>query len=303
MRIFGGSTLSSIMQTLKVPEDVPIESKMVANAVLKSQEKIEGYNFDIRKHLLEYDDVLNKQREKIYHWREKILEMDHQAMKKEIFEIVEEELKEIATLSPQEIILRIQKIFPLEEAQVNEVLRFAQDEPVTGSDEIFNFLSNLAEIAYQKLEENLKSKEKELYLSINEFLIQYEKGIVLRSLDYYWIDYLSVLENLKKGIGLRAYGQHDPLVEYKREAFGKFKQLQKIVRKQIVYTIYKVGLIRPSAEEKREIRLSGPEKTSNGSFLSAQKKIGRNDPCPCGKINPETGKPMKYKKCCWPKYG
>ena len=303
MRIFGGSTLSSIMQTLKVPEDVPIESKMVANAVLKSQEKIEGYNFDIRKHLLEYDDVLNKQREKIYHWREKILEMDHQAMKKEIFEIVKEELKEIATLSPQEIILRIQKIFPLEEAQVNEVLRFAQDEPVTGSDEIFNFLSNLAEIAYQKLEENLKSKEKELYLSINEFLIQYEKGIVLRSLDYYWIDYLSVLENLKKGIGLRAYGQHDPLVEYKREAFGKFKQLQKIVRKQIVYTIYKVGLIRPSAEEKREIRLSGPEKTSNGSFLSAQKKIGRNDPCPCGKINPETGKPMKYKKCCWPKYG
>jgi len=304
MRIFGGSTLSSIMRTLKVPEDVPIESKMVANAVLKSQEKIEGYNFDIREHLLEYDDVLNKQREKIYHWREKILEMDHQATKKEISEIVEEELKEIAMLSPQEIILRIQKIFPPEQINNSDLENKLLAEPrselgSTTGDELFNFLSNLAKAAYQKLEENLKSKEKELNLSANELLIQYEKGIILRTLDYYWIDYLSVLENLKKGIGLRAYGQHDPLVEYKREAFGKFKQLQKMVRKQIVYTIYKVGLIRSSAEEKREIRLSGPAKVSNGLtpfFSRTGEKIGRNDPCPCG-----SGK--KYKKCCWPKHG
>ena len=98
---------------------------------------------------------------------------------------------------------------------------------------------------------------------------------------------------------MRAYGQHDPLVEYKREAFGKFKQLQKMVRKQIVYTIYKVGLIKPSAEEKKEIRLSGPAKVSNGLtpfFSRTGEKIGRNDPCPCG-----SGK--KYKKCCWPKHG
>jgi len=280
------------MQTLKVPEDVPIESKMVANAVLKAQEKIEGYNFDIRKHLLEYDDVLNKQREKIYHWREKILETDHQTLKKEILGMIEEELKQIVMLTPQEIILRIQKIFE-EQIDISDLENKLPEE-------IFNLLLNQAEKTYQKLEENLRAKEKELNLSADELLIQYEKGIILRSLDYYWIDYLSVLENLKKGIGLRAYGQYDPLVEYKREAFGKFKQLQEIVRKQIVYTIYKIGLIRPQAEEKKEIRLSGPAKISNGEEAGSpffrHKKVGRNDSCPCG-----SGK--KYKKCCWPKYG
>jgi len=288
MRIFGGDTLASIMKTFKVPEEVPIESKMVTGAVARAQEKVEGYNFDLRKHLLEYDDVLNKQREKIYAWRDEVLKKERNELKEEIFKMVDEELREASGLPLAEAISRIKNIFPLEQVKVEDLENKLPDE-------LFDFFSSSAKSAYQKLEENLKLKEKEIGLPVEKFLPAYERAMILRALDYYWTDYLSILENLKRGIGLRAYGQHDPLVEYKREAYLKFKQLNVIVRKQVVYSIYRIGLTKPPPE-KKELKLSGPEKTSDGSSSTPSKKIGRNDPCPCGAKHSD-GRPIKYKHC------
>ncbi len=298
MRIFGRS-ISFLMQGFKIPEEVPIESKMVTSAVAKAQERVEGYNFDLRKHLLEYDDVLNKQREKIYRLRDGTLEESKEELEKEIFSRIEEELKELSNLPAEEAVLRVKNIFPLENEDLKEKTQT----------EIFDYFLKQAKKNYENLKEILKTKEREIGLPVEEFLFQYEKALILRTLDFYWTDYLSVLSNLQKGIGLRAYGQHDPLVEYKREAKIKFSQLQALIRKQVVYNLYKIANLRRETSKPEALKrpsqkmwFSGPEKTSGRGPLIA-KKIGRNDPCPCGKINPQTGKPMKYKKCCYPKFG
>jgi len=267
--------------------------------VAKAQERVEGYNFDLRKHLLEYDDVLNKQREKIYRLRDGTLEESKEELEKEIFSRIEEELKELSNLPAEEAVLRVKNIFPLENEDLKEKTQT----------EIFDYFLKQAKKNYENLKEILKTKEREIGLPVEEFLFQYEKALILRTLDFYWTDYLSVLSNLQKGIGLRAYGQHDPLVEYKREAKIKFSQLQALIRKQVVYNLYKIANLRRETSKPEALKrpsqkmwFSGPEKTSGRGPLIA-KKIGRNDPCPCGKINPQTGKPMKYKKCCYPKFG
>ncbi len=219
MRIFGGSRVKSMMEMLKVPEDQPIENKLVSKAIESAQAKIEGYNFDIRKHVLEYDDVMNKQREVIYKKRREILKKDN--LKEEIIAMIK---KESANLK-----------------------------------------------AYQKKEEKIGPAN----------MRQIEKFVLLRSLDTLWMDHLDNMEHLRDSVRLRAYGQKDPLVEYKNEGMRLFQRLLDAFRLMVVDTIYKVDLAPVSPAE---------APTRVGA------KVGRNSPCPCG-----SGK--KYKKCCWPKYG
>ncbi|MDD3102439.1 MAG: preprotein translocase subunit SecA, partial [Patescibacteria group bacterium] len=125
-----------------------------------------------------------------------------------------------------------------------------------------------------------------------------EKSILLQSIDRYWIYHLEIINNLKDGIGLRAYGQHDPLVEYKKESFQKFNQLLDAIDKQVVYSIYKVGLVeRAPIQQSKQMKLSGAEKsTNNAEPIDSKQKVGRNDPCPCGAKKPD-GTPIKYKHC------
>ena len=219
MRIFGGNRVKSMMEMLKVPEDQPIENKLVSKAIESAQAKIEGYNFDIRKHVLEYDDVMNKQREVIYKKRREILKKDN--LKEEIIAMIK---KESANLK-----------------------------------------------AYQKKEEKIGPAN----------MRQIEKFVLLRSLDTLWMDHLDNMEHLRDSVRLRAYGQKDPLVEYKNEGMRLFQRLLDAFRLMVVDTIYKVDLAPVSPAE---------APTRVGA------KVGRNSPCPCG-----SGK--KYKKCCWPKYG
>jgi preprotein translocase subunit SecA len=226
MRIFGGDRLKSLMEKLKIPEDQPIEAKLISGAIESSQSKIEGTNFDIRKHILEYDDVMNKHRETIY--RKRI---------------------EFLTASPQEL--------------KEKILKTAKEQGFS--------------------EEDYNKKEKEVG---EENMRKIEKIASLRTLDFFWMDHIDTMEHLRDSVRLRAYGQQDPLVEYKTEGHHLFKNLLKIIESSIVQSILKAEL-RKEADNNSQ--------NQNYSAVSSQKIkeiTHRNDPCPCG-----SGK--KYKKCCW----
>jgi len=234
MRIFGGERIKSLMSLLKIPDDQPIEANLVSKVIEEAQSKIEGLNFDLRKYLLDYDDVMNIHRETIYRKR-----------------------KEILTATGQEL-----------------------------REKILNIISKMG---YKK--EDYEKKEKEIG---KDQLRQVERFIFLRILDTLWMDHLENMEYLREAVRLRAYGQRDPLIEYKNEGHKMFKKLLSALEITIVNAILSLSLKPLSAQTP----IARPINESE-----ARRKIGRNDPCPCGKIDPKTEKPMKYKKCCWPKYG
>jgi preprotein translocase subunit SecA len=293
MRIFGGSRLSGLMQTLKIPEDVPIESKIVSRSMESAQKKIEGFNFDTRKHLLEYDDILNKHRETIYRLRKRILKMDYSALrenflsktKEEILRIIESKTKEGKV--DQEAVLKImESIFPSSQEDFREKIKTS-----LLPSKMVEKMMEVAEKDFQQIAEEIK--EKEVELGDKNLMLKILKAIYLQTIDRYWVYHLDIINNLKGGIGLRAYGQHDPLVEYKRESRQKFRDLLINIDQQIIYSVYKIGLVKNFAP-----RFSQPTITLGKKSVASpqKKKVGRNDPCPCG-----SGK--KYKKCCYPKYG
>jgi len=241
LRIFGGEKVKSLMSALKIPETEPIEANIISKVVESSQAKIEGIHFDARKHLLEYDDVLNKHREAIYKKRKEILKKskiqnpnDKNSLRSYILEVIKK---------------------------------------------------------YGYKEEDYKRKEKELGAGR---LREIEKFICLQVIDGLWMQHLEEMEYLRDAVKLRAYGHLDPLVEYKREANKLFKQLLETIELAIAQTLMKVE-VRP---QNSLLSFSQPSfsTSSQNSPQRVKRKVGRNDPCPCG-----SGK--KYKKCCWPKYG
>ena len=246
LRIFGGDRIKSLMGYLKIPEDQPIEANLISGVIEQAQTKIEGMNFDLRKHILDYDDVMNKHRETIYKKR-----------------------KEILQISPEQLRERI--------------------------------LQMIKKAGYS--EEDYQRKEKEIG---EENMRQIKKLVALRTIDFLWIEHLENMEGLRDSVRLRAYGQQDPLVEYKSEGHKMFQKLLSTIESTIANTILKVSLqpqaatpLVPKIAEAPVISSSAPNYAAGSR--NVKKKVGRNDPCPCGKINPKTGKPMKYKKCCYPK--
>jgi preprotein translocase subunit SecA len=223
MRIFGGEKMTSLMNLLKIPEDQPIEAKMVANAIESAQSKIEGMHFDLRKHVLEYDDVMNKQRETIYRKRREILEK-------------------------------------FNDGTLGEYIK-----------------GLLLNAGYSK--DDYLKKEEEIG---KEQMPQVEKIVALRSIDILWMNHLEEMESLRDSVRLRAYGQKDPLVEYKTEGHRMFQQLLGAIEDQIVNTILKASL---KSQPKQDAAAPAASAKVSGNTP------GRNDPCPCG-----SGK--KYKKCC-----
>jgi len=321
MRIFGGDRMKAMMERFSLPEDMPLENPLISKTVEAAQNKVEGYNFDLRKHLLEYDDVLNKQREAIYNRRRQILITNHGSSKEIILKLTQEEFSRIVAFHTvgdaqenwnlKEIAEVAISIFGKDLNLANELedLREQAGDRVAdvyARDRLIKYLTEKAKLNYEKIEKYLIDYGKEnLKVDGEVFLAGIERSVMLRSIDNYWIDYLETIENLKAGIGLRAYGQHDPLVEYKREAFQKYNHLLQEIDREIVYGIFKIGLtgnILQAEEKPKEIILSGPSKemSKDGSFIQAgsnisaveknKQKVGRNDPCPCG-----SGK--KYKRC------
>ena len=267
MRIFGGDRVKSMMEMLKMPEDQPIENKMVSRAIESAQGKIEGYNFDIRKHILEYDDVMNRQRETIYKKRKDILVKDD--LKKETLEMIREEIERFVQFHSQE------KINYKEIAEITKsIFPVSQDEPLEKilenletSEKISEYLIKIAEEDYQKKEEEVENKN----------MRQIEKHVLLRSIDTLWMDHLDNMDHLRDSVRLRAYGQKDPLVEYKNEGIIMFRRLLESIQTTVANTIYKVTL--------------APVSPAEVLTKAGQSKVGRNSPCPCG-----SGK--KFKKCC-----
>jgi len=347
MRIFGGERLKMLMERLGLPDDMPIENKMISRSIEGAQKKVEGHNFDIRKHLVEYDDVMNSHRKYIYAKRRKILESvsaNNDDIKNEILLMVEEEIQGMfaALASEQENLST-----SLETSLKTEV------EAIFGEGKIGNIsLDSVLDFACKYYDEREKNYGKEI-------MRQIEQVVYLRTIDMLWVEHLTTMEELRTGIGLRGYAQTDPLVAYKKEAYRLFQDLLSAIKSGVVRSIYRIeiqamptgrqaqpqpqptGEERPleyqapdsdrlgdvgeepdekrkPVEEKSErdtktgvtttIRQAMPtgrqagktvfERMEEGGSggggnqtIRVGKKVGRNDPCPCG-----SGK--KYKKCC-----
>ncbi len=322
MRLFGGDKIAGIMTRFNMPEDVPLEHPLVSRAIENAQVKVEGFNFDIRKHLVEYDDVLNKQREIIYSLRRKILEAgahtDADMLNQEILERIESSIKSQVLMhtsekpyapdaqnSNEKIIDEFITIIPFDATSQKQLVK--QLEQLHTPDEKSEFLLKLATDLYLKRQEGFGQA----------LSAQIAKAVMLSVVDNLWMNHLDAVDNLRQGIGLRGYAQKDPLVEYKNEGFRMFEQLVFGIDDEIVHRIYKVQVEHPSASSGQEllehhhhhVHENTPEseigteaKTKQvtsqkaDSPVSSGKKIGRNDPCWCG-----SGK--KWKKCHYPQLG
>ncbi|MGI9146902.1 MAG: SEC-C metal-binding domain-containing protein, partial [Chloroflexota bacterium] len=311
MRRFGGASIAGLMDKLGLEEDVPLEHPWVSRAIENAQQKVEAYNFDIRKHVVEYDDVLNRQRDVIYGDRDRVLFEDN--LKPLIMEWVEETLVGLTEdalggdrreWDLDALRQHVERIFPMPE-------NFSWDdvERLIDREEVVDHLMELAEAAYDHKEQELGHEQMRLL----------ERIWMLNVMDRLWIAHLTAIDDLREGIGLRAYGQRDPLIEYKVEAARMFDELQSSVRADVVNAIYHLQMRQqappppPPTEAAFAGRTdgapasSGSSNGSNGNTRAARRakataaqaagqtrrvaaKVGPNDRCPCG-----SGK--KYKKC------
>lgn len=328
MRIFGGDRMKNIMTTLKLPEDMPIENKIISRSIESAQKKVEGNNFDTRKHLVEYDDVINKHREAIYSKRREILESDeNNKQHKEnepkkltskktsdiTLEMIENEINKLVDFHTHAEIIKNWNLDEICETvvtiistkkeelknELTKILSLDKKDKIEIKDSIKKYLIKLAQKKYEKLVYDAKENGIEFE--------KIEKGILIRSIDNAWVDHLSVMSSLRQGIGLRGYGQRDPLVEYKKEAHRLYYELNDIIQREVVYNIFKLNEVREFAAPsimRQALKFSAPAKNSQDQTSSEQtgkgptkiknahgEKVGRNDPCPCG-----SGK--KFKKCC-----
>jgi preprotein translocase SecA subunit len=295
MRIFGADRIQGIMSRLGMEEGVPIEHGLVTRAIENAQKKVEGHNFDIRKHLLEYDDVLNKQREVVYNQRREVLKGE--ALKEQVLEMAEDLVEDIVgRYSDKELHPSEWDLAGLSEAfyhQFNLRLELKAGEQESLSAE------GLSETAHQRVLQTYEDKEKRFG---EPMLRQLEKIIMLQTIDSLWKDHLLNMDHLKEGIGLRGYGQKNPLQEYQKEGFDMFEEMVRRKEEDVVQKLFTVELARESVAREIEIEQPRPQRMvlshgeeavparPSGPSKRDGEKVGRNDPCPCG-----SGK--KYKRC------
>jgi len=280
MRLFGSDKIRGVMDKLGVDEDQPIEHSIISKAIENAQKKVESYHFDIRKQLLEYDDVMETQRKVIYGERKKILEGED--LKSSVISLMNDCLLEMA----EAYIPKNRKDLWNIEGFISEVkdifdIDISTDEIKESSyDEIVNLCRDRIVSHYDEKEKRLGS----------DLMRQAEIFIMLRALDTHWIEHLENMDSLKEGIGLRAYGQREPLIEYKREAYEMFQYMLSSMRRDISRLLMKLEIKTESIEHKPVAMVSATHNNTQKKSVRV-KKIGRNDPCPCG-----SGK--KYKYCC-----
>ncbi len=302
MRLFGGDRMKSLMTTLGLPDDQPIEAKMVSRSIESAQKKIEGLNFDTRKNVLEFDDVLNHQRVIIYKRRRRYLVGTEESkdfnISEEILELVKKEITGVVTFglnaineegenigSLEEVYKTIGTIIPIND-QLKQKVKEASEN---AADMEFAIADTLYQSAYELWQQKEKEMGKEIFDGAQRF-------VALQSLDNLWMEHLDTMDHLRDSVRLRGYGQRDPLVEYKKEGFTMFQRLIDEMDKQIVYSIFHIGVTvtqQPIAQQPmKNLITSSAAGTSSASTAPdpAMAGVGRNDPCPCG-----SGK--KYKKC------
>lgn len=311
VRRFGGDKLKNMMDTLGLPDDQPIQNAIISRSIESAQTRIEGFNFDIRKHVLEYDDVMNKQREVVYKRRLECVEQEN--IKPMMLHMISEEMEMFVSARcvgeaydwDMAGLIEDTGFMGVGEEEKKELERVRDDGRLDDAGKrtkLHEYLFERAKIAYNRKEESVGTPA----------MRGAEKFVALRTIDEMWMNHLDEMEYMRHGIGLRGYAQRDPLVEYKKEAFGMFAGLMDTVRKNIVATLFHIERAQTpeqplSAVAGQQLQYSAPSEnmtqfasaTDGGEASAEQPKqkpikkqdtVGRNDPCPCG-----SGK--KYKRC------
>lgn len=289
LRIFNGERIQKIMGMLKIPEDEAIESKMVSRAVEGAQRKVEGHNFDIRKHLLEYDDVMNIQREAIYGLRRQVLEGE------KIEEIIKQMIEELAEEGVASFASREIKREEWDIKGLNEFLNQRLGLQIN-----FENGHGIENLTPEKVEQTVKKAVEELYehrkKELGPIVHDVQKMLLLQGIDIRWKEHLLNMDHLKEGINLRAYGQKDPLIEYKKEAFNLFREMDYTIKAETIERFMKIQIAKEeqvpelARQPQKKMTFSHGEDAAPKPVTRTDEKVGRNDPCPCG-----SGK--KYKKC------
>ena len=286
MRLFGGERLSNMMNALNTPDDMPIESKMVSKSIESAQKKKEGQNFAIRKNTLQYDDVMNRQRELIYGQRNRVL--DGEELKPAILKMMEETINESVDFYCSDAL-------PKEEWNVAG-LRSKFKGWLTTDDDFPNDELDREETKktlYERGEALYNEREQELG---DEIMRSLERMVLLRNVDSKWMDHIDNMDELRRGIGLRAYGQQDPIVAYRMESYDMFDEMSESIREETVRQMLTIRIkTKEETERKQTAKITSESGASDGSekgrTVRKGKIVGPNDPCPCG-----SG--IKYKKCC-----
>ena len=289
LRIFGSDRIKNLMGRLGMEDGQPIEHRMVSNAIERAQKRVEGHNFDIRKHLLEYDDVMNKQREVIYSQRREILA--GAKLSEEINQMIEELTDDLLDRYTDE--RTMPEDWDLNGLAEAFLQRFGLILDLEGLDRENLSLDDLREAAHQQIQAAFEAKRR----NIGEEIFQpLQQQIMLQMVDTQWKDHLLAMDHLRDGIGLRGYAQVDPLRAYQKEGYDMFMDMIQRIQAETVRTLFLIRLRQPeeaSRWEQHQTRMNYSH-GGNGETQPVKKesrKIGRNEPCPCG-----SGK--KYKKCC-----
>jgi len=292
LRIFGGDRIHSVMDRLGIEEGEHIEHKFISKAIENAQSKVEGHNFEIRKHLLEYDDVMNQQREIIYRQRRQALtakdlrQVAHDMMEDVSYDLVDGFILDKTALKGWDL----EGLSSAIKGQFN--MDLSLDEPVQenfSADQLGQFIFDAAQARYQSREEMYGP----------EIIRHVERFIILQTVDTRWKEHLLNMDHLKEGIGLRGYAQQDPLRIYKKEGFDMFQDLMNRIKQEVVDILFKIQIASPTQveemkqEEQQDLTFSShsDESAPKQPVRRSSEKVQRNDPCPCG-----SGK--KYKKCC-----
>ena len=289
MRLFGGDRVTNMMERMNIDEDTPIENKMLSRAIEQAQTTVESRNFQSRKAVLEYDDVMNKQREIIYGQRKQVL--DGMDVKSVIMNMMNTSIRHLVqgafaggsldSVSMRELLGSVEGLyFP------KYAVRFEETQiPALTADEVADAFAQAAADYYEKKEQELTSP----------VMREVERVVLLRVVDEYWMDHIDAMQDLRQGIRLRAYAQTDPIIAYKKESLEMFEEMISAIQEETVRRLYSVR-VKKDEEIKRERVASGMTENVGGDGTVKKQprkvqKIGRNDPCPCG-----SGK--KYKQCC-----
>ena len=284
MRLFGAENISSLMDKLGMEEDEPIEHSLITRSIEQAQKKVEAQHFNTRKHVLEYDDVMNQQREVIYGQRRQILHGEN--LRENIFFMIEKLIDHGMELFANE------KTHP-EEWDLDGLIEYAVDLFAAEGDLTKSDLESMSreEVREDLLEAANENYDRREVLFGAENMRELEKVVMLKVVDAKWMDHLDAMDMLRQGIGLRAYGQKDPLIEYKIEAFDMFGQMIEHIQEDIVRYIYRVNIVTQAEDRLAQATTSHGDEALPNEPVRAKETVGRNELCPCG-----SGK--KYKKCC-----
>ncbi len=294
LRLFGGENIAGLMERMKMEEDAPLEHSLISKSLENAQRRVENRNFAIRKHVLSYDDVINQQRELIYKQRRQVL------LEEDLGPVVRQMMEEVAnyavsTYAPEGVYPEewdfeglfeyLNHVLPGEHHYTVEELEQFADKQIDDFErpDLQRFVLEILSAAHAAREEELGI----------DTMREIERVVMLRIVDEKWMDHLDAMDQLREGVGLRAYGQKDPLIEYKFESFDMFHNMVAEIQEETVRHLFRVKVAQREQLKRREIQENQPgaDSASPKQPLRKEKKVGRNDPCPCG-----SGK--KYKKCC-----